>query len=181
MTLHITHQGSNKFLCIAAMIAIISGCVTKPFVGLQLSDTHLKERELQMKRYEMKDEAALLAAASAVLQDMGYNLDESETKLGVISSSKERDARTADDVIAKVFLSALTGVAQPVNVSQTIKVSLVTSKSSKGGYILRATFQRIVMNAHNQISIAETLLDEELYTEFFSKLSKAVFLEAQDI
>ena len=181
MTLHITHQDSKKFLCIAAMIAIMSGCATKPFIGLQLNDTHLKERQIQMKRYEMKDEAALLASASAVLQDMGYNLDESETKLGVISSSKQRDARTADDVIGKIFLSALTGVAQPINVSQTIRVSLFTSKSAKGGYILRATFQRIVMNAHNQVSAAETLLDEKLYTEFFSKLSKAVFLEAQDI
>ena len=75
MTLHITHQDSKKFLCIAAMIAIMSGCATKPFIGLQLNDTHLKERQIQMKRYEMKDEAALLAAASAVLQDMGYNLD----------------------------------------------------------------------------------------------------------
>ena len=162
-------------------MTMIAGCATKPFIGMNLSENHLEERQIQIKRFDTKDETALLAAASAVLQDMGYNLDESETKLGVISASKQRDARTAGDVIGKIFLAAITGVQQGINMTQTINVSLVTSKSSKGGYLLRATFQRTVLNSHNQISVAETLLEKELYTGFFSKLSKAVFLEAQDI
>ena len=148
---------------------------------MQLNEEYLQERQIQIKKFDTKDETALLSAGSAVLQDMGYKLDESETKLGVISASKERDARTTEDIVAKVFISALTGVSQGINISQTIRVSLVTSKSSSGGYLLRATFQRVVINSHNQISSAETLLDKELYEGFFNKLSKAVFLEAQDI
>lgn len=163
------------------LAVLISSCASTPFGGLKLHEDHLKERQIQTKKFDSQDEAALLSAAAAVLQDMGYNLDESETKLGVITASKTRDASSAGEIFGKILLSALTGVAQAMDVSQTITVSLVTSKSSKGGYLLRATFQRIVMNSQNQISAAETLLDEELYSGFFAKLSKAVFLEAQEI
>lgn len=179
--MHIIHQGSKRLAYASLLAVLISSCASTPFGGLKLHEDHLKERQIQTKKFDSQDETSILSAASAVLQDMGYNLDESETKLGVITASKARDARNAGEIAGKILLAVLTGVAHATDVSQTITVSLVTSKSSKGGYLLRATFQRIVMNSNNQISAAETLLDEELYKGFFDKLSKAVFLEAQEI
>jgi hypothetical protein len=156
-----------------------TGCAGH-FEGLKLSEDFLKDRQIQIKKFATEDESALLSAAASVLQDMGFNLEESETKLGVISASKSRSARSAAQVAVKIFYALLlTNI--PIDHLQHINASLVTSKSSTGGYLLRATFQRIVINDQGIQVRFETVQDEDLYQGFFNKLSKAVFLEAEGI
>jgi hypothetical protein len=46
---------------------------------------------------------------------------------------------------------------------------------------VRVTFQRTVWNQAGQMTRNESLDDPELYREFFFKLSKSVFLDAQGI
>ena len=50
----------------------------------------------------------------------------------------------------------------------------------KDSFFVRVTFQRIVRRTDNSTYV-ETLGDAELYRDFFEKLSKAVFLEAQKV
>ena len=49
------------------------------------------------------------------------------------------------------------------------------------GTAVRITFQRIVYTNKGFISRSEPLGTPEIYQEFFDKLSKALFLEAQQI
>ncbi len=169
----------KKFIIISFLAFFVSSCAG-PFAGLQLGEDFLQERQLQIRKFDTQDETALLSASSAVLQDMGFNLEESETKLGVISASKSRSAVEPWQVGVKI-LYALLLTNIPIDQTQHIKASLVTSKSSSGGYLLRATFQRIVVNDQQREVRWETILDEELYKGFFDKVSTSVFLEAQEI
>ena len=162
---------------------IITGCRTIPKDALSLSPESLAQRQLQTRKYETIDEAKILSACVSLLQDMGFNLDESETNLGVITSSKMRSAVNPAQQVAMVMVAILGGGYMPTDKAQKMRASVVTRPvGEKGEYIaVRVTFQRIVWNTQNQVTASESLTDPKIYQEFFDKLSKSIFLEAQEI
>ena len=135
------------------------------------------------RKYETKDEAKILAACAGLLQDMGFNIDESETKLGLISSSKMRSAVSAGQQVAAVLVALLGGGVTPTDKEQKMRAAVVTRPVGEHGeYIaVRVTFQRIVWNTQGQVTKSESLTDPKIYQEFFDKLSKSIFLEAQEL
>ena len=174
----------RRFLSLLFIITlIITGCQRIPKDVLSLSPESLAQRQLQTRKYETNDEAKILSACASLLQDMGFNLDESETKLGVITSSKMRSAVNPGQQVAAVMVAILAGVYPPTDKKQKMRASVVTRPvGEKGEYIaVRVTFQRIVWNTQYQVTASESLTDPEIYQEFFDKLSKSIFLEAQEI
>lgn len=163
-------------------VCTICGCGV-PEDALRMSPTTLQDRQLQTRMFYTNDEANILSASAAALQDMGFSLDESETELGVIVASKDRDATDAGQVIGAIFVAAMTGVASPIDSKQKIRVSLVTYPSGEKNekMAVRITFQRIVWDTQGQVTKLQRLDDPKLYEGFFEKLSKSVFLEAQNI
>jgi hypothetical protein len=116
-----------------------------------------------------------------VLQDLGFELDESESNLGLLVASKLRDVSEPLQITAKIVMGIMSNDDLPIDVSQRIRVSLITRVISPTESTVRVTFQRLVWNDRGQVSRAESLEDPELYQEFFFKLSKALFLEAHGI
>lgn len=171
-----------KYLLLLS-IFFLAGCVTIPEDAFQLSATSLEDRQMQSRIFETKKETELLSAGISVLQDMGYSIDETEKDAGVVTASKKADATDGGQVVAAVFLALLGGGAVAIDSVQNIRVSFVTlpSKLDRNGYLARVTFQRIIWNTQGMVSKAETLKEEEIYVEFFDKLSKSVFLEAYKI
>lgn len=167
-------------------VAILVGttaCATIPPDAFKLSGSAVEDRRIQSRIFELSDEVKLMAAGIAVLQDMGYSIDETEKNVGLVTASKDVDATNGAQIAGAILLAMLGGGSTPVDKSQKIRVSLVTKPSAneKDGYLARITFQRIVTNTHNQISRVETIKEESLYSDFFDKLSKSVFLEAHSI
>ncbi len=162
---------------------VLAACAQQiPKEALQLSPDSLERRQAQTRVFETDNEAELLSASAALLQDLGFNLDESEVDLGVIVASKDRDATEADQVVVSILLAGLLGVAMPWDDEQKIRAAVITRQlEERSGFAVRLTMQRIVWNTQGQVSTTEPLDDPEMYQEFFSKLSKAVFLEAQEL
>jgi hypothetical protein len=163
----------------------MTGCQTIPKDALTLSPESLAERQMQTRKYETKDEAKILAACAGLLQDMGFNIDESETKLGLITASKMRSAENAGQIVAAVLVAAALsrGAMPAVDEKQKMRACVVTRPTGEQeGYVaVRVTFQRIVWNTHGQVTASESIIDPSVYQEFFDKLSKAIFLEGQEI
>jgi hypothetical protein len=163
-------------------------CAPKiPKEALQLSPEDLKNRQLQTRRFDT-DEETLLSASAALLQDLGFTIDETETDLGVIACSKTRDATSAGQIVGAVVIAVLTGAVTPVDKDQLIRAALVThpivvdrADKSKCRTAVRITFQRIVHNTQNRITRRECIIEPEIYQEFFDKLSQSLFLEAHEI
>jgi hypothetical protein len=165
--------------------AIVSGCQTGiPADALKLSPVSLERRQQQTRKFEGASERDILSASAGVLQDLGFNIDESETKLGVIAASKMRTAFDSGQFMRHFFIGMLTGVHTPIDDRQKIRVCLVTRPAAGNdakAYYVRVTFQRIVWNNQKQIARVEAVEIPEIYQEFFERLSKSIFLEAQNI
>jgi hypothetical protein len=165
------------------LMLIFQGCESIPKDALRMNEATIEQRRLQTRTFETADEAKILSASAALLQDLGFTLDKSETKVGLIVASKDRGAVDAGQVTGAVVLAALFGTPCTYDTKQKIRASVVThlSYEGTGGMAVRVTFQRIVWNNYGNITKLERMNDSELYTGFFEKLSKAVFLEAHDI
>lgn len=138
-------------------------------------------RARQTRRFETTDELKLLQAGAGVLQDLGFNIDTSETTLGLVAASKTRDATDNAQRIGAFVLGAITGVDMSVDRIQNITASLVTRPSLKGNILVRVMFQRVVYDDQNQVSHVEALDDPAIYSAYFTKLQKAVFLRAHEL
>ena len=179
-------------VCLPAIIGLLafSGCVEsqiKP-VHFRLTPESLAKRQLQTRIFDTDDESEVLAAGTATLQDIGFLVDDSEVQLGLVVASKERSAIQPAEVTAQVLITilvAFTGQSyDPVwDETQIMRVSLVVTPivAEHRGTSVRVTFQRIVYKNNGMVSKSEALGTPEIYQEFFGKLSKALFLEAQKL
>jgi len=168
---------------------LLSGCVSAPKGFLKPTEDSLQRRQLQIRQYDTKDEVKIITSVAGVLQDLGFILDDSETKVGFIAASKKANATNAGQVAGAVFLDTLgilfggySNQCGQVDKIQHVKVSVIVKPSLEGNkMIVRVTFQRIVWNASGQINRLETIIEPEIYQKFFDALSKAIFLEAHKI
>lgn len=172
----------NKFLCLLISCSLfLAGCAQQiPKEALQLKEDSMQLRQLQTRSFETTNEKNLLISSASVLQDLGFTIDESQTSLGVIVGSKDRDASEAGQIAGAVMMTVLFGVSTPIDDKQKIRASLVTRPVGQKTN-LRVTFQRLVWNTQGQVSRSESIEDPKIYQEFYEKLSKAVFLEANQI
>ena len=202
-------------LAVAGMVGL-TGCVHQiPEGAFDVSPELMAQRQVESRKFTGISEEEILISSSNVLQDMGFNLENSEIKLGVLTANKQRDATSAGEIAGAIIMAALFRVQMPTSKDQTIRVALVIKpaasesvigtlysgasnaaaptpvKTAKGkkaepvaaapeSYVVRVTFQRIVRRTDNS-TYAQTIKDPELYQEFFDKLSKSVFIEAQKI
>jgi hypothetical protein len=198
----------KKTIASICAISIFSGCATTiPPEALQMQPDTLANRQIQSRKYDIKTEKELLSASAAVLQDMGFNLDESQTSLGVIVASKSRSATDGGQIAGAIVMGFLFGAAaMSYDKNQKIRASLVTKPAvtnnpikvelspkdgknikfdqqveASSGFVVRVTFQRLVWNQNNVLTKIEGINDPAIYTEFYDKLSKSVFLQAQNV
>jgi hypothetical protein len=193
----------------ALCFLLVAGCATVSDNSMQLSADSLQLRQLQTRRIEGIDEKALLAACVGVLQDLGFNIDESETRLGVIVASKNRSAVDVGDAVGDMVVDSLVKAALDAmfsalfgdnfdegddeddedivyDVTQKIRASIVTrpaldssGQPRKDAQVLRITIQRLVWDSEGKISHTESIEDPKVYQKFFDRLSKSIFLELQ--
>ena len=150
---------------------------------LKLEPESMAQRQLQTRKYNTAAEDAIITTCISVLQDAGFNVENTDAKLGTILASKEREAVEAGQVAGALIIAAVFGVSVPIDNNQRMFASIVVSPaaSEKKASLVRITFSRLVWNNQNAVSKAERLEDPEVYQTFFSKLSKGLFLEAQNI
>ncbi len=172
-----------RALAVVGTFAWLAACAgNMPVEMLRLAPEAAANRQMQTRRFETDDERRLLAASSALLQDLGFTISESAPEVGVIVASKDRDARETRQIVGAILL-AFIGVSQPIDVHQRIHATLVTRPlgGAPPGVAVRVTFNRAVFSSGGPSPRHETINDAAIYRDFFDRLSKAVFLEAHNL
>ena len=184
----------GRIAATALFAVLLAACQTLPDDAFRLSESALELREIQSRTYEDVTEIEILSASSAVLQDLGYAIDEVEKDLGVLSASKRASARDEAEIIGKIAVD----VAQCVltfglgceadmyasaNDVQDIRITLVVlpDLNEESTHRVRVTMQRVVWMKSGDIAEQETIVDAAVYQAFFDKLSKSVFLEKEGV
>ena len=203
--------GSRRAGLVAMCFLLAAGCSTVPDQAMELSPDSLKTRQLQTRRIEGIEENALLAASAGVLQDLGFNIDESETRLGIIVASKDRSALDLRDAAEDLLVDSLVEAALDAmfsalfgdhfdddddedgedivyDVTQKIRISVVTrpaldssGQPRQDAQVIRITIQPLVWDSEGKLSHSESIEDPKVYQKFFDRLSKSIFLELQAI
>lgn len=183
---------------VAAILVLtaLSGCVapTEPAELFALTPDIPKNRTMQTRMFETPNERELLSASAAVLQDLGFQVEESQRPVGFLRATKERSAREYGQYVRQVLVLILSlgKLMQPVDLHQKIAASLISRplNAEATRQEVRIMFYRVVWKGDGQVDnqyippgeqYMEMIRDPEIYQQFFAKLSKAVFLEAHRI
>lgn len=176
-----------------AALLMLAGCATQgiPEDALRLEESALEVRSMQTRSYEVEDEASILAASIGVLQDMEYNIDEIERPLGVLTASKVIDADSAGEKAGLVLMeiicaaggSGSCGYMATASDEEKFILTLVVLPrlAKRGEYTARITLQRILYDKQARIKERGIIADAETYQQIFEKLSKSIFLEANQL
>lgn len=153
---------------------------------------------MQTRLFETRDETQLLSASAAVLQDLGFQIEESAPDTGFLRATKERSAREYGQDITRVLVAIVTiplalfrsgPIIIPVDLHQKIAAVLIARPVNPAAtrHEVRIMFYRVVWKGDGAagesaippgMQSMEMLRDPVMYQQFFAKLAKAVFLEA---
>jgi hypothetical protein len=179
---------SGKIFALLMAATLLSACLPPeiPKEALLLTEESPARRRLQSRRFETKDEQALLTATSAVLKDLGFTIDQESPALGLITGSKKEEpyniggmATSAAVAVISSALSVPTTV--PYSKERLIRASVVTGRQENGNSTaVRLTLQLVVWNTEGKIAKSELFEEPGAYRAFFDKLSQSTSLEAHE-
>ena len=169
------------------MVSSLAACTTTPKQPeLSLTEAPLETREMQTRSFDATTETQILASAIAVLQDMGYSVDEVDQELGVISASKRADATPEEKgryvlYLLECMLSCTAWQMEPDEQLIDLTLAVFPRHGFTDSHAVRLTIQRQVWNRAGQLSLQEPVDDEQVYQDLFVKLSKSVFYEVSGL
>ena len=176
---------------LAASLALGAACATsEPSHVFELSPESPQHRAAQTRFFETRDDVELLSASAAVLQDLGFHLEESVRELGFLRAAKERERPRVRAGAAAVLRAArvLGPAAVPIDLHQQIAATLVAATANNGGHATRGADHVLPRDLEGRREgrgpylspgeqSMEMIRDPVIYQQFFAD-SPAVFLEA---
>lgn len=193
-----------RFLLYIVCVGLVASCAHNQ--APEVEPTQLEIREFQTRTFEVDDYAGVMKSILDVLQDDGYMVKNVSADLGFLSAVKEvgfnqpywaggRPNRNPDITLASdmgIGFGFSTGRGLGLGVSQrmgrerryaTHQCIESTVNVTKFGQKVRvrASFQCKVYDNFDSVMQVKQITDEEFYQNFFAKVDKGIFIQAQSI
>lgn len=136
--------------------------------------TQMQIRQYQTRMYDINDSIRALKAVMNVLQDEGYIVKQANTDLGLLVATKEEPISGAG------FSRFMMGPEATYDTNQVTECSAnVTSYNNQ----MRVRVNFIQKRVNNKGGVSQTVQvgNEAFYQNFFSKVSKGIFIENQNL
>lgn len=146
----------------------------------KLDKNYLQNRQISTKDFKVNDEELVLKSSIQVLQDLGFNIDESEKNLGIITASKNKEINSTVRVVNVFVLMAFSETNTTYDIRQKIYVTVSTKKNSDNFVSVKVTFARKIWNNLEQFRV-EKIYNKDIHKSFFDKLEQSLFLVKNNI
>ncbi len=152
---------------------IFTGCASKK----ENVKSQLQIRSYQTKVFEIGDTKLVMKAVVDTLQDEGFIVKNANTDLGLVVATKEIDIESkAEAFFATLFAGNYAKWKKVKQVEASVNISPY-GKNSK----VRVNFVIKLLDNHgNPLEIVQ-IQDPKYYQNFFSKVSKSLFLLKENI
>jgi len=175
----------KRFLAVFLLAGSVAGCTSIPEEAYQLPPSSQGVREVQTRTFDVQDEADILQAAVALMQDMEYNFDTVDYELGILSGSKVVDADSVAQLTGRIIVDIFLGASGDTSfyagaddeISHKITLVVLPSLENEGQYTARTTIQSELIDKAGRVRKVRVIGNPVIYQEIFEKLSKSLFLE----
>lgn len=183
-----------KPIVLAKVAALCWVFAASPIVDAKKIDpSALEARAIESRRFDNASDKQIAAACIATLQDMGFNIDSSDVELGYVTASKSWTPNTLKSTGKFTSTPDNAMYQERYRVSVTLRSSaekhaIASDKPSAQSlsYVVRAVFQEAQVTGADKngppvVMKGKTILDPDIYQEFFQRLSKSLFVEGQQL
>jgi hypothetical protein len=171
-----------KLLSFLALVSVLSGCVvTKNKENMfKLDESVVERRNLQTCTFEIENKRIFFETVISVLQDMGYIITESNLNSNILTASKRANLSDQEQFkfIGNLFA---TPIYYDVNLSLTIQPSKIDEKNIKVRTMFNQQIWALSSLSYGLVKFEGTTIEDSLYSDFFSIVKKALFIERSTI
>jgi len=144
-----TTRSSERARVAAIALLALGACESSPKPAtFELEPESPQYRAAETRFFETRDADELLSASAAVLQDLGFHVEESVRELGFLRAAKERSAREHGQQIWRAVALVLSfgKLLMPIDLEQKIAATLVARPADAEGkrFEVRIMFYRVV-------------------------------------
>jgi hypothetical protein len=144
-------------------------------------------REIQTRTFENRDARSVQKAVLDVLQDDNYVVKNAVVDLGLISATKERALKQQTAFGFGSLVGGSPGWAINMSpqegtwpASEVFEATVNVSQHGKDSKV-RVNVQRRVVNNRGATIESEIVEDPQFYQDFFSKVSKGLFIQKEKL
>jgi hypothetical protein len=153
---------------------ILTGCAARP---VSIPTPSLEVRSMQSREFQGQDARVVMKAVLNVLQDEGFVTRNAVTDLGLITATREIDARNS---FTMAFGTLMMGEDASWHSSDLIEATANVSELA-GRVRVRISFQGKSIDNHGSILGISTIDDPVYYQSFFAKVDRGLFVERRGV
>jgi len=170
----------NRSLKIVTLFAVFFGLAlfcTGCHNGSDEPLTQLQIREIQSRTFAARDAKAVIKEMINVLQDDAFIVKHANLELGLLSAEKDIDVENGWSRFFSVMASGKEGTWKK---NYLVEISANVTQFGDETRV-RVNFQQKLFDNFGRVMKVHPIYDMEYYQEFFSKVSKGLFIQEEKI